>query len=718
LLPFNEPAFLTACLGVALCAAAAIAGVYLWRQERSEPYLLFWTLAWTFNGARWVLYYLAQAQPALHAVEVGFLAAATSMGVLGAHAALPRRRRSARTLGAALALLFAVALGGGLAAGAAAFSMYMLAIAQGLAIGALLLAGWRATRLTGYLVLVLIVPAWALINAAFILLWGQSWRHFVFYPLIVLPMMMGFLMVAFQRSRQRALDAERKLNRIFDTAPVPLIVAAYPRGEVEQCNQAMLDLTGLSAEQLHGRTGEQTGVLPDREGARKVFDELRAGRTVHGRELLYELPSGRRTLAVNAATVELEDGPRFIFALHDLTRLRELEAQARASLEKFTALFETNPVGIVVVDLSGNRVIEINDAALYIGGFTREHAFATPANAMIRWLDREEQRRRHAVLKDGRILHNAPGSFIRADGRTVHVLISGVMLRLDERAHLILTYHDVSEQRRAEAAVQEMNALLEARVAERTALLEQANRDLEGFSYSVAHDLRAPLRAIAGFSALLEEDCKDALPPGGSHSLARISAAALRMSSLLDGLLEFARTGRAEIELSAVDMRALAAEALAEMPEVAQGRVQVQLDPLPAGRGDTLLLRQVWRNLIENACKFSRDGQAPRLHIGARALPPPHPSAEPVEPAAPAGEGHGGAGARTEYFVRDNGVGFDMEHAAKLFGVFHRLHHEAQFEGTGVGLAIVQRIVHRHGGHIHAEAAPGQGATFYFSLGE
>jgi light-regulated signal transduction histidine kinase (bacteriophytochrome) len=299
----------------------------------------------------------------------------------------------------------------------------------------------------------------------------------------------------------------------------------------------------------------------------------------------------------------------------------------------------------------------------------------------------------------------------------VHVLISGVALKLEARTHLILTYHDVSEQRRAEAAVQELNAQLEARVAERTALLEQANRDLEGFSYSVAHDLRAPLRAIAGFSALLEEDCKEALPPGGSHSLARISAAALRMSSLLDGLLEFARTGRAQIALAAVDMQALAAEALAEMPEVAQGRVQVQLDPLPAGRGDTLLLRQVWRNLIENACKFSRDTKTPRLHIGARALPPPHPTAEPIEPGAAAGDS-GDAGARIEYFVRDNGVGFDMEHAAKLFGVFHRLHHEAQFEGTGVGLAIVQRIVHRHGGHIHAEAVPGQGATFYFSLGE
>jgi light-regulated signal transduction histidine kinase (bacteriophytochrome) len=236
-------------------------------------------------------------------------------------------------------------------------------------------------------------------------------------------------------------------------------------------------------------------------------------------------------------------------------------------------------------------------------------------------------------------------------------------------------------------------------------------------SYSVAHDLRAPLRAIAGFSALLEEDCQDALPPGGSHSLARISAAALRMSSLLDGLLEFARTGRAQIELAAVDMQALAAEALAEMPEIAQGRVQVQLDPLPAGRGDTLLLRQVWRNLVENACKFSRDAKAPRLHIGTRALPPPDPTAEPIEAGAAAGERHGGA-PRTEYFVRDNGVGFDMEHAAKLFGVFHRLHHEAQFEGTGVGLAIVQRIIHRHGGHIHAEAVPGQGATFYFSLGD
>ena len=695
----HDAAFQTACVGVAVSATASLGGTYLWLQNRRDRYMLFWAIGWALVALRWCLHYPAEGSATLRVLEVLVLTAGAAVVTLGAYDVLPGRRWSSARMGATLAAALLAALLAGLAAGRMVAALFVLVLCLAVTISVLLWRAWRATRQSGFLVLCLTGISWIGMSLAGYAILGQAWRNFVLYPLVVLPMMIGFLMVAFQRARQRMQDAENKLNRIFDTAPVPLIVARHPRGEAEQFNQATLDLSGLSAGQMRGRTGAEAGLKTEEGPLRALVDELRGGATVVGRELAYELPSGQRSIAVNATMVHMEDGPRYIFALYDLTPLRQAQAQARASLEKFTALFNTNPVGIVVVHLDEDRVTEINDAALQIAGLSRAEALAARAHDLLDWLDPEARREREATLLRGGRLVDAPGRFARPDGRVVDVLISGLPIVLDGRLHLILTYRDVTEQRRADAVVYEMNNLLERRVTERTAALEQANRDLEGFSYSVAHDLRAPLRAIVGFSAILREDHGAALPADARGHLARIEAATLRMAGLLDGLLEFARTGRAQIELREVDMRAVVREVLAELPEVAGGRIRVEVGELPAARGDALLLRQVWRNLIENACKFSARGAAPRVQIGAQSV------ADGADPP------------RTEYYVRDNGVGFDMEHAEKLFGVFHRLHAATDFAGTGVGLAIVQRVVNRHGGKVWAQAEPGAGATFRFTLG-
>jgi PAS domain S-box-containing protein len=690
----------TVIVGLALSGTAAVAGFVLWRHER-QPYILLWALAWTADAARWLLHYGAVSRPAVHTAEIALLALGTAFALLGATAAVPTLAGRARRGAPWLLALLPLTLAAGLAADRAPAFLYTLAFAQGLLSAVLVLRAWRETQQRGYLLLALMGPLWVAINLGGMYRYGEQWRQVPVYPLVALPMLMGFLLVIFGQARQRALDAERKLGRIFDTAPVPLVVARHPSGEAEQFNQAILDLTGLSADQVHGYAGRHPQVIAPREQVRALFAELREGRSVKDRELDYIFPSGRRIISLNASTVELEDGRRYIFALHDLTRVRELEAQARATLEKFTALFDTNPVGIALIDAATDRITAINGAALQIAGVTREHALATPANRLLNWLDTQARRERQAAIRRGEHLVGAPGVFARPDGRVVHVLISGLMLRIDGREQLMLTYHDVTAQRSAETAIQQINTELEARVARRTAQLRQANADLESFSYTVAHDLRAPLRAITGFARILEEDSGARLTGEERGHLARISSAALRMSGLLDGLLEFARTGRAQIDKTDVDMHALAQEAIADNPEAAAGHVEVVLAPLPPARGDTLLLRQVWRNLIDNACKFSRKSAQPRVEIGAK----------PVYPES-------GAPPIIEYHVRDNGVGFDMEHAGRLFGVFQRLHDAADFTGTGVGLAIAQRIITRHGGAIRAQSAPGQGATFTFTLGQ
>jgi len=241
----------------------------------------------------------------------------------------------------------------------------------------------------------------------------------------------------------------------------------------------------------------------------------------------------------------------------------------------------------------------------------------------------------------------------------------------------------------------QLNELLEGRVAQRTAALDAANKELEAFSFTVSHDLRAPLRRITGFAQLLAEAASTKLDGENLEFLSQIIHGAAQMDHLIDALLEFARTTRTEMHFGQVDLQVVVDQALALLEGGSEGRdIDWRRGPLPKVRGDTTLLRQVIVNLLANAIKYTRTREHAVIEIGSR----PGREREAV------------------IFVRDNGVGFDMRYAAKLFGVFQRMHRAEEFEGIGIGLANAQRIVTRHGGSIWAEAEVGNGATFYVSL--
>jgi signal transduction histidine kinase len=260
--------------------------------------------------------------------------------------------------------------------------------------------------------------------------------------------------------------------------------------------------------------------------------------------------------------------------------------------------------------------------------------------------------------------------------------------RDDEIGRLAHSFNTMAEK------VEQARAELERRVEQRTAELTAANRELESFSYSVSHDLRAPLRAIAGFVQILEEDHGASFGDEARKAFDRIRANASRMGQLIDDLLEFSRIARVPLTLRRVDMAALARTAADEAAAASGRPVQVTIDLLPVALGEPTLLAQVWANLLSNAVKFTARVPEPQITVGATI-----------------------DGTETIYFVRDNGAGFDPQYAAKLFGVFQRLHRRTEFEGTGVGLAIVQRVILRHGGRVWAESVVEQGATFYFTVG-
>ena len=390
---------------------------------------------------------------------------------------------------------------------------------------------------------------------------------------------------------------------------------------------------------------------------------------------------------------------KVLVSFMDITKRKQAEEDLQEANEFNAQILQSAQVGIIVYDLNLRYIVwnpfmeQLTGmiASEVLGKYPWELFPFVHRNGLV---DHMQKALKGESINSKDVLYQIPNSDKSGWTKDTHAPLHNSK---GEIIGVIGIIHEVTKRKRAEGEIHDLNKNLERRVKERTVQLESANKELEAFSYSVSHDLRAPLRSIDGFSQVLLEDYSNQMDDAGTHYLQRIRQGAQRMGLLIDDLLKLSKTNRSELTLSECELSRLCSRVAVDLANLnSERKVEIIIQPDLMVQADHRLIQVVLENLLGNAWKFTSKCQDPRIEVG--------------EKVSPSGE--------RIFFVRDNGAGFDMAYADKLFNAFQRLHSATEYEGTGIGLAIVQRIIHRHGGRVWAEAKPGEGATFFFAIPE
>jgi PAS domain S-box-containing protein len=478
------------------------------------------------------------------------------------------------------------------------------------------------------------------------------------------------------------------------------VVGKDPEGKILSWNAGAERMFGYTAAEMVGQPITRL-LSPDRPDEElHILEEARQGRTRHYETVRVRKDGHAITLSLTVSPIKSDDGVIIGVSsiARDITERKQGEQELQENRARLSAIIESAMDAIISVD-ADQRITVFNEAAERMFGCRAAEALGQPLDRFIPARFREAHRAHVAEFGRTGVTTRAMGdlqplSGLRANGKEFPIEASISHIEVGGQPVYTVILRDITERKRAEDQILGLNAELEQRVEKRTEELTTANKELESFTYSVAHDLRAPLRHIDAFSRILHEDFAAALPSEGQHFLKNILQSTARMSELVDDLLNLARVGRQELKRQPTPLGGLVDEVLSDLKrEIDDRAIDWHIEPLPAIECDSGLMKQVFANLLSNAVKYTRPRPRAVIEVGCRRV-----------------NGH------TAVFVRDNGVGFNMKYADKLFGVFQRFHRAEEFEGTGVGLATVDRIIRKHGGRIWAEAAVDKGATFYFTV--
>ena len=499
-----------------------------------------------------------------------------------------------------------------------------------------------------------------------------------------------------KRVENKLKTSEAMYRRLFEAARDGILILDVDTGMVVDVNPFLIELLGYSHEQFLGKRIWELGFFKDDAANKLNFKELKQKKFIHYENMPLETANGRLINVEFISYVYQVDHHNVIQCnIRDITDRIRAEEKIKNNEKYFRDLIESLPQLFWTCRVDGPCDYLSKQWVDYTG---------IPEEEQLgyRWLEQL-----HPEDKDGTVSLwtekvKLGNSFdvefrVRRNDGVYRWFKTRAVPMYDAENNIVKWFGsntDVEDMKNAEVQLRCLNDELEQRVAQRTSQLELANKELEAFSYSVSHDLRAPLRHIGGYVELLGEKYKKELPEKGLHYLEEIIDSVRQMGMLIDDLLKFSRSGRVEMHVSAVDMNWLVKEVSERLrQDNPQRTIDWSIAQLPSVHCDNAMLHLVWENLLSNAVKFTRTRKTAKIEIGVR-----EENKEFV------------------FFVRDNGVGFDMQYAQKLFGVFQRLHSTAEFEGTGIGLANVHRIIARHGGRTWAEAEQDKGATFYFSL--
>ena len=498
------------------------------------------------------------------------------------------------------------------------------------------------------------------------------------------------------RDNQELSRSLATLRAMIDSSS-DAIIGNDLQGRITSWNAGAAQIFGYTADEVLGTSITQLIPPGRRAELNDTLVKIRRGERVGYYDTQRRTKDGR-LIDVSVAVSPIKDVTGKIIGASKVSRdisEEKLAAKAlQASEVRYRRLFESAKDGILILDADTGIVVDVNPFLTSLLGFSHREFVGKAIWDIGFFKDVVANEHNFAELKQNGYVRYDNLPLEAADGQRIEVeFISNVYL-VDGEKVIQCNVRDVTAKRQAEEAVRLLTADLEQRVLMRTAELQATNKELEAFSYSVSHDLRAPLRAVDGFAQAVLEDYGSLLPDEGRRYLKTIRDGTQKMGTLIDDLLTFSRLGRAPLNTQEVDTALLVRGVIDDLHAETAGRnIDVRIGELPVSLADPALLKQVWINLLSNAFKFTRRREHAVVEIGCEA---------------------GSQGA--VYFVRDNGTGFDMRYEDKLFGVFQRLHRAEDYEGTGVGLAIVQRIINRHSGRVWAQSAADSGTTFYFTL--